>query len=136
MLERAKRLAKVLYMYGHKTWLVGGTVRDMLLNKEVVEHADRNLYQNWGDIKGTLPVASGGLHPGVLPEVMEVYGTTDMALQVGGGIHGHPDGSHAGAKATVQALEAIRDDMTLEDKAETHKELKSALDKWGYIRPV
>jgi ribulose-bisphosphate carboxylase large chain len=111
-------------------------MRDMLLNTEVHENPERNLYQNWGSIKGTLPVASGGLHPGVLPEVMRVYGTIDMALQVGGGIHGHPNGSHDGAKATVQALEAIKDDITLEDKAESHKELKQALEKWGYLKPV
>jgi ribulose-bisphosphate carboxylase large chain len=111
-------------------------MRDMLLETEVKEHPERNLYQNWGKIKGILPVASGGLHPGVLPEVMKVYGTTDMALQVGGGIHGHPNGSHDGAKATVQALEAVRDGITLEEKAESHKELKQALEKWGYIQPI
>ncbi len=77
-----------------------------------------------------------GLHPGVIPEVMTVYNTTDMILQVGGGIHGHPDGTHAGAKASVQALEAWREEISLEEKAKSAPELTKALDRWGNLRPV
>ena len=83
-----------------------------------------------------MPVASGGLHPGVLPEVLTVYETTDMVLQVGGGIHGHPDGTNAGTKATVQAIEAWKEGISLEDKAKSHPELEKALEKWGYLKPV
>ncbi|MHA1967307.1 MAG: type III ribulose-bisphosphate carboxylase [Candidatus Hodarchaeales archaeon] len=111
-------------------------MRNMLLNSEVHEAENRMLNQKWGNLKAVLPCASGGLHPGVLPEVLTVYETSDMVLQVGGGIHGHPDGTHAGAKATVQAIEAWKEGITLEEKAETHSELKKALDRWGYIRPV
>jgi len=54
-----------------------------------------------GDCHGlqpVLPVASGGLHPGVVDQLLEVLGT-DIIVQAGGGVHGHPDGTHAGAKA-------------------------------------
>ncbi|PWI48176.1 type III ribulose-bisphosphate carboxylase [Candidatus Heimdallarchaeota archaeon B3_Heim] len=111
-------------------------MKNLLLDQEITESEGRKLKQSWGSIKGTLPVASGGLHPGVLPEVMTVYNTTDMILQVGGGIHGHPDGTHAGAKASVQALEAWKEDISLEDKAKSAPELAKALGKWGYIRPI
>ncbi|MHA2039360.1 MAG: type III ribulose-bisphosphate carboxylase [Promethearchaeota archaeon] len=111
-------------------------MRNMLLNSEVNETENRMLNQKWGNIKAVLPCASGGLHPGVLPEVLNVYGTSDMVLQVGGGIHGHPDGTHAGAKATVQAIEAWKEGISLEEKAETNSELKKALERWGYIKPV
>ena len=111
-------------------------MKNMLLNRSVKESQGRTLDQEWGNLKGTLPVASGGLHPGVLPEVMTVYNTSDMVLQVGGGIHGHPDGTHSGAKATVQAIEAWRDAITLEEKAKSSPELAKALTKWGYIRPI
>ncbi len=111
-------------------------MRNMLLNSEVDEAEGRMLNQKWGNIKSVLPCASGGLHPGVLPEVLDVYDTSDMVLQVGGGIHGHPDGTHAGAKGTIQAIEAWKEGISLEEKAETHSELKKALDRWGYIRPV
>jgi ribulose-bisphosphate carboxylase large chain len=94
------------------------------------------LDQDWGSLKPVIPVASGGLHPGTIHEVMDVYNTTDMALQLGGGIHGHPGGTYAGAKATIQAIEAWKDGVTLEDKAKSSPELKQALDKWGILHPV
>ena len=112
-------------------------MKDMLLKQEISESEGRKLSQNWGtSIKGTLPVASGGLHPGVLPEVMNVYNTTDMILQVGGGVHGHPDSTHSGAKATVQAIDAWREGVSLEEKAESSSELSKALKKWGYLKPI
>ncbi|MFX1513940.1 MAG: type III ribulose-bisphosphate carboxylase [Promethearchaeota archaeon] len=111
-------------------------MRDLLMNQEIDEIVGQRLVQSWGDHRATMPIASGGLHPGVLPELLEVYETTDIGIQVGGGIHGHPDGTHAGAKATVQAIEAWKDGITLEEKAETHPELAKALEKWGYLKPV
>ncbi|MHA1973191.1 MAG: type III ribulose-bisphosphate carboxylase [Candidatus Hodarchaeales archaeon] len=111
-------------------------MRDLLLNQKILETEGRKMAQSWSNIKPTLPVASGGLHPGVVPEVLTVYGTTDMVLQVGGGIHGHPDGTHAGAKASVQSIEAWREGISLEEKAKSHVELRKALEKWGHLRPV
>jgi len=111
-------------------------MRDLLLNQEISEDKGRRLAQSWGNLKPTLPVASGGLHPGVLPEVLTVYGTTDMILQVGGGIHGHPEGTYSGTKATVQAIDAWREGISLEEKAKSHSELQKALEKWGYLKPV
>lgn len=111
-------------------------MKELLLKQEISEDRTRKLAQSWGNIKPTLPVASGGLHPGVLPEVLSIYGTTDMVLQVGGGIHGHPQGTHAGTKATVQAIEAWREEISLEEKAKQHSELQKALEKWGYLKPV
>ncbi|MFW9990512.1 MAG: type III ribulose-bisphosphate carboxylase [Candidatus Odinarchaeota archaeon] len=142
-------LAKILRLIGVDNLHIGTVVgkldspkqdvldmKDMLLQKEIGETPGRKLAQSWGDIKATVPVGSGGLHPGVLPEMLSVYGTVDMALQVGGGIHGHPDGTHAGAKATVQAIEAWKEGMSLEEKAKSHEELAKALEKWGYLKPV
>jgi ribulose-bisphosphate carboxylase large chain len=111
-------------------------MRDLLLKQKIIEDKGRRLSQSWGHIKPTLPVASGGLHPGVLPEVLTVYETTDMVLQVGGGIHGHPGGTYDGTKATVQAIEAWQEGLSLEEKAKSHPELQKALEKWGHLRPV
>lgn len=90
--------------------------------------------QDWGDIKSAFPVSSGGLHPGLVPDVLDIYGN-ELILLVSGGIHGHPKGTRAGAKATMQALEAWQDNLTLEEKAKTSKELAVALEKWGHHRP-
>jgi ribulose-bisphosphate carboxylase large chain len=113
-------------------------MRDLLLLKEVKEGLHGTLYlnQQWGSLKSTVPVASGGLHAGTIPEVMKIYDTLDMALQIGGGVHGHPDGTYAGAKATIQAIEAYKDGVTLEEKAKTHPELAKSLEKFAKIHPV
>ena len=86
--------------------------------------------QDWLNIKPVLPVSSGGLHPGVVPDVLERLGV-DIALQIGGGIHGHPHGSYAGAKAMRDAVEACLDGVSLEDAARHSLELKTALNLWG-----
>ncbi len=89
------------------------------------------LGQNWGRIKNVVPVSSGGLHPGNIPEIVSFFGA-NLAIQVGGGIHGHPNGSHAGAKAVRQALEAALQKISLREYAKNHSELKIALDTWGF----
>ena len=92
------------------------------------------LSQDWGTIKPALPVSSGGLHPGLVPSVMNILGN-DCALLVSGGIHGHPKGTRAGAKAVMQAIEATMDGIDLNKFAKKNKELKQALGKWEYYRP-
>ena len=82
-----------------------------------------------GELKPVLPVASGGLHPRLVPALLETFGN-DVVIQAGGGIHGHPDGTVAGAKAMRQAVDATLKGETLEKYAKTHKELKSALAQW------
>jgi ribulose-bisphosphate carboxylase large chain len=81
-----------------------------------------------------LPVASGGLHPGVTDALVDALGT-DIAIQAGGGIHGHPDGTEAGARALRQSVEAAMADVPLAEYAEDHPELATALDKWGAETP-
>ncbi|NIP40412.1 MAG: ribulose-bisphosphate carboxylase large subunit, partial [Candidatus Aenigmarchaeota archaeon] len=49
-------------------------------------------------MKPVFAVASGGLHPGSIPKLLEKMGT-NIIIQAGGGIHGHPGGSEAGAIA-------------------------------------
>ncbi|SIR88491.1 type III ribulose-bisphosphate carboxylase [Natronorubrum thiooxidans] len=89
------------------------------------------------DLYGTnpvLPVASGGLHPGVVDQLIDALGT-DICIQAGGGIHGHPDGTHAGAKALRQSVEASLEGVALEAYADDHDELATALEKWGAETP-
>lgn len=88
----------------------------------------------WGSIKSTFPVSSGGLHPGLVPDVIELFGE-DVIIQAGGGVHGHPDGTEAGAKALRQAIEASINGIDLIEAAEENRELKRALEKWEYVRP-
>jgi len=86
------------------------------------------------ELNDVLPVASGGLHPGVTDALIDALGT-DIAIQAGGGIHGHPDGTEAGARALRQSVEAAMADVPLPEYAEDHPELATALDKWGAETP-
>ncbi|KAB1188970.1 MULTISPECIES: type III ribulose-bisphosphate carboxylase [Haloferax] len=81
-----------------------------------------------------LPVASGGLHPGLLPDLLDATGT-NVCVQLGGGIHGHPDGTRAGAVALRAAIDAYVDGRPISEAAEETPELAVALDKWGTETP-
>jgi ribulose-bisphosphate carboxylase large chain len=107
---------------------------DLLRKKKIAEVPHQCLAQDWGSIKTAFPVSSGGLHPGLVPDVLDIYGT-DLILLVSGGIHGHPKGTRAGARATMQAIEAWQEGVTLDEKAKKAKDLKDALAKWGYYKP-
>ena len=85
-------------------------------------------------IKPLLPVASGGLNAGCVDALMEIYGH-DVVVQCGGGIHGHPSGTKAGAKSVYDAVEGVLNDRSSPETAKNSKELKRALDTWGYIDP-
>ena len=104
-----------------------------VLRDRKIENGDM-LSQDWGSINPTLPVSSGGLHPGLIPSVMNILGN-DCTLLVSGGIHGHPKGTRAGAKAVMQAIEATMNGIDLNEFAKKNKELKQALGKWEYYRP-
>jgi ribulose-bisphosphate carboxylase large chain len=107
---------------------------DVLRKKTVEPVPGMCLAQDWGRMKTAFPVSSGGLHPGLVPAVLDIYGT-DLVLLVSGGIHGHPKGTRAGAVSTMQAIEAWQDGITLEEKAKNARELRDALKKWGHYRP-
>ena len=136
-------LAKLMRLIGmdqlHTGTVVGkmeGGKKEVLdINKVLTEQkiSDNNLTtlnQDWGNIKPVLPVASGGLSPLHVPELIDILGT-NIVFQFGGGCHGHPEGTEAGAKAIRQAVDAILSNIALKDYAKSHSELQRALDKWG-----
>jgi ribulose-bisphosphate carboxylase large chain len=85
-----------------------------------------------GKILPVFPVASGGLHPGKVSAEIATLGN-EIILQAGGGIHGHPDGTAAGARAMRQAVDAAIEGVSAEEYAKTHPELRKALEKWGSV---
>jgi ribulose-bisphosphate carboxylase large chain len=92
------------------------------------------LEQDWCELKPVFPVSSGGLHPGIVDLIFKMLGTNIM-IQLGGGVHGHPQGSHAGAIAMRAAVEAYLDKQSVEEKAKNCPELKEALKTWGHTLP-
>ena len=69
----------------------------------------------------TLPAISCGFHPGLADAVTAEIGT-DYLANVGGAVHGHPEGTKAGALAMRQAL-----------SGDHKQEYKSAVRKWGFV---
>jgi ribulose-bisphosphate carboxylase large chain len=102
--------------------------------KEYPTQEQRIFEQRWYGTKSLLAISSGGLHPGLVPEIVEKFGV-DVGIQFGGGIHGHPLGSRAGTMAVRQAVDACMKKKSLEEYAKKHEELKIALEHWGYFRP-
>ena len=124
-----KPIATVARVIGVDQLHVGTVVGKMSETKtEVIEniHACKD---EMGLLKSVLPVASGGLHPRLVPALIETFGN-DFVIQAGGGIHGHPEGTVAGAKAMRQAVDATLYGKTLEEYAKNHQELAAALKKW------
>jgi len=85
-----------------------------------------------GDVpyRKVMPVCSGGMYPGIVPSLIKAAGT-NIQIQAGGGVAGHPGGVRAGAMALCQAVDAACEGIALNDYAKTHRELQQALDQWG-----
>ncbi len=111
-----------------------GKIKDIIeikeeISKLKVKKTKKRLQQNWMNIKPVMPVSSGGLHPGHVPFLIKNLGK-DLIIQAGGGIHGHPFGTKAGAIAMRQAVDAVMRKISLEKYAKTHVELEEALNEW------
>jgi len=100
------------------------------IEKKTVKETHHRLSQDWGKIKSTLGVSSGGLHPGHVPFLIKHLGN-DLVMQFGGGIHAHPNGTFRGAIAVRQALDASLRGISLKQYSKNHIELRDALDKWA-----
>jgi len=124
-----KVIAKVARIIGVDQLHVGTVVGKMSETREEVAENCEALKTDMYGIKEVLPVASGGLYPGLVPALMKFFGK-DFVIQAGGGIHGHTEGTVSGAKAMRQAVDATLQGVTLKDYALTHKELQEALNIW------
>jgi ribulose-bisphosphate carboxylase large chain len=124
-----KVIAKAARIIGVDQLHVGTAIGKMSETKDEVQENVEALKQPMYGLKAVLPVASGGLHPGLVPDLINIFGR-DFVIQAGGGIHGHPCGSKTGAQAMRQALEAVSIGVSLKTYAEDHMELAGALETW------
>jgi ribulose-bisphosphate carboxylase large chain len=122
-------IAKTARIIGVDQLHVGTVVGKMSETREEVSENCEALRTELYGVRKVLPVASGGLHPGLVPALMEFFGK-DFVIQAGGGIHGHSEGTVSGAKAMRQAVDAKMQGVSLKEYAETHKELRVALEIW------
>jgi len=87
------------------------------------------LTSKMGPIKRAFTTVAGGVHPGTIEYLMKLLGN-DTILMAGGGIYGHPMGAVAGARAILQAIEAVMAGSTVAEAAKNHEELSAALNFW------
>ena len=108
---------------------IGTVVGKMSETKlEVLDNLDA-LKMEMDGLKQVMPVASGGIHPRLVPALLETFGK-DVVIQAGGGIHGHPEGTRVGALAMRHAVDASLKGIDLEEYAKIHTELRGALETW------
>jgi ribulose-bisphosphate carboxylase large chain len=124
-----KVIAKIVRIIGVDQLHVGTVVGKMSETREDVSENCKAITSEIDGLKKVLPVASGGLYPGLVPALMNFFGN-DFVIQAGGGIHGHPNGTVSGAKALRQAVDATLQGESLKEYAKNHQELRQALNIW------
>ncbi|MGX1900093.1 2,3-diketo-5-methylthiopentyl-1-phosphate enolase [Thermolongibacillus altinsuensis] len=82
--------------------------------------------------KKTFPVPSAGIHPGLVPQLIQDFGV-DSIINAGGGVHGHPDGATGGGRAFRSAVDAVLAGVDLKQAAKENEALQKALDLWGMV---
>lgn len=85
-------------------------------SEEELRSIMKTLHKNF-----VMPALSCGMHPGLVEAVSKRFGV-DYLANCGGGIHGHPNGTVAGARAMRQSID------------QTHREeYFQAINKWGIV---
>jgi ribulose-bisphosphate carboxylase large chain len=77
-----------------------------------------------------MPVFSSGQSAKQAHGTYQAIGTTDLIFAAGGGVMAHPGGMGAGVRALRQAWEAAVAGIPAPEYAQTHPELRQALDKF------
>lgn len=110
-------------------------IADLLRERLIPADPEHGIYfdQDFAGLKSVWPVASGGIHVHNIPDLYAIYGNDSFWL-FGGGTHGHPKGSRAGARANRVATEAVASGKSLEDAARSCPELREAMDLWGHVK--
>ncbi len=125
----ALALGKLTRLAGADFSLFPSPYGSVALEKQTALQLGQELVSN-GPLKRSFPVPSAGIHPALVPLLLEDYGI-DSIINAGGGVHGHPDGAAAGGKAFRQAIDAALQGQPLTEAAKHQEELRKALALWG-----
>ncbi|MEM3185294.1 MAG: type III ribulose-bisphosphate carboxylase [Conexivisphaerales archaeon] len=126
-------VAEISRIIGVDQLHIGTVVGKLEASKEEVLTLKEKLTTSrngWKGMKKVFPVSSGGLHVGLIPRLLSMLGT-DIVVQVGGGVWGHPSGGRAGARALRDAIDSYMNNIPLDEYAKKSRELREALQKWG-----
>jgi 2,3-diketo-5-methylthiopentyl-1-phosphate enolase len=93
----------------------------------------QSLNSSFYNITRAWPSPGGGVHPGMV-HLLYSDMAKDCMIGAGGAIHGHPMGPTAGGRAFRQAVDAVINNIPIEEAAEQFPELKTALKVWGVVK--
>lgn len=125
-------LAKLIRLAGGDQLHAGTAAGKMHGEISHVQLVNRAMKQKFYGFNSVMLACSGGIHIGNFHWNVKMLGP-DVTITFGGGIHGHPDGTKAGATAVRQALDAIIQGVSLEETAKENMELAKALTRWKYV---
>lgn len=123
-------LAKLSRLAGIDELHTGTVVGKMEGTKEEVVEVNNFLTSEWFGLKKVMPVASGGLHPGLVPDLIEALGT-NLIMNFGGGIHGHPKGTVHGTRAACLARQAVMTGANWKTFLTKNEDLRLAVELWN-----
>jgi len=98
---------------------------------EELKGIDDVMRRKLNNVLPAMPAACRGIFPGSLEANILTFGQ-DQVLMADEAIFFHPWGIQAGAKALREAMDAIMRGEGVLMAAQTHDELKQAIEKWGY----
>jgi len=103
------------------------------MNDEQNQRNIRACLDDMMGVKKNWVALAGSQGADTLPIQHRYVGSPDFILVSGYKVYGHPLGPAAGAKSLVQAWEAIRQGIKLEDYTKEHQELKLAIEQAGRV---
>lgn len=99
-------LAKLARLVGMDQLHIGTVIGKMEGDRTEVVGIRDSIIGKWFGLRETFPVCSGGLAPRHIPKLVSILGK-DIIIQMGGGIHGNPKGTRAGAMEARNTLENL-----------------------------
>ena len=125
-------LGKLMRLAGADLVLFPSPYGSVVMPKEENLAVKQALLEPLHHVKSSFPVPSAGIHPGLVELILRDFGT-DVVVNAGGGIHGHPMGTAAGGQAFRQAIDATMNGIRLREAAQApgHEALAAAIETWG-----
>lgn len=123
-------MGKLIRLAGADFAIYGTPWGKFPVSLKLFERGFRFFTQDWWNIKPCMMACSGGTTQFIIKDCVKSVGI-DTIMAAGGAIHGHPDGSYAGAKSMRQAIDAALKGIDLFEYAKTHQELDVMIKRLG-----
>ncbi len=127
----SKLITKVQRMVGFDSIIMPGFGERMKTGDEEVLENVQQCLKPMGHLKATLPVPAGSQWAGSTHKLYQKLGTIDFGIVPGRGVFGHPMGPRAGAASLRQGWEAVQKNLSMEEYAGGHPELKAAIEAFS-----